>query len=148
MRESEPLIVYYSSPSGNTHHFVEQVGIRAMRIPVSIKKQIFVEEPYVLICPTYADNYGKGAVPKQVIQFLNNPQNRELMEGVISSGNRNFGEFFAYSGHVISHKCNVPWLYKFELRGEPKDVINVKTGVRKLWNSLIQPIRQQKRTVA
>lgn len=133
----EPLLVYYSSPSLNTHRFVERLGIRARRIPVSMKEDMLpVDEPFVLICPTYADDDGSKAVPKQVIRFLNTPVNRNNMIGVISSGNRNFGEMFAYAGTVISRKCNVPCLYKFELSGTPDDIINIQKGVAKLWGSL------------
>lgn len=111
--------------------------MNAIRIPISMKEPIpSVDKPYVLICPTYADDDGSKAVPKQVIHFLNNPKNRSLMQGVIASGNRNFGEMFAYSGSVISKKCNVPVLYRFELSGTPEDVINVQVGVERLWQSL------------
>lgn len=133
----EPLIVYYSSSSANTCRFVQNLGIRAIRIPISMKEEMSpISEPYILICPTYADDDGSKAVPKQVIKFLNNPKHRELMLGVVASGNRNFGEMFAYAGTVISRKCNVPVLYRFELSGTPEDIINIKMGVEKLWNSL------------
>lgn len=135
----EPLIVYFSSTSLNTHRFVEKLGIRALRIPVSVKaEELLVDESFVLISPTYADDDGSKAVPKQVIRFLNNPVNRNRMIGVISSGNRNFGDMFAHAGKVISKKCNVPLLYKFELSGTPDDIVNVQQGIEKLWNTLKQ----------
>lgn len=141
----EPLLVYYSSPSENTHRFVKTLGIRTRRIPISMKEEMKpVDEPYVLISPTYADDDGSKAVPKQVIRFLNNPVNRKYMQGVISSGNRNFGEKFAYSGDVISRKCGVPVLYKFELSGTPTDKINVQRGVERLWESLRQNTQLKK----
>lgn len=133
-----PLLVYYSSPSLNTHRFVERLALPARRIPVSLKKQIEqIRQPFVLISPTYANDDGSKAVPKQVIHFLNNPDNRALMLGVISSGNRNFGSLFAHAGVVISKKCNVPLLYKFELSGTSDDVANVTRGIETLWGSLI-----------
>jgi len=133
----DPLLVYYSSSSKNTYRFVQDLGMRAVRIPTSMKEAMEpINEPYVLICPTYADDDGSKAVPKQVIRFLNDSHNRSLMQGVIGSGNRNFGELFAYAGTVISKKCNVPCLYKFELSGTPTDVTNVKEGMKKLWESL------------
>ncbi len=135
----EPLLVYYSSTSGNTERFVESLDISSVRIPISMKEQCPVmDEPYVLICPTYADDDGSKAVPKQVIRFLNNPINRKQIRGVIASGNRNFGEMFAYSGSVISKKCGVPCLYKFELSGTQTDVNNVKKGMNRLWDSFTQ----------
>lgn len=133
----EPLLVYYSSTSGNTDRFVRNLGLRALRIPMSMKEPMApVTEPYVLICPTYADDDGSKAVPKQVIRFLNNPDNRALMQGVIGAGNRNFGEMFAFAGVVISKKCNVPLLYKFELSGTLNDMTRVRKGVEKLWQAL------------
>ena len=96
-----------------------------------------MDEPYVLISPCYADDDGSKAVPKQVIRFLNNSGNRALMQGVIGSGNRNFGNRFAYAGDVIAKKCGVPCLYKFELSGTPTDIMNVEQGMRKLWDSLM-----------
>lgn len=133
----DPLIVYFSSTSGNTERFVKMLGLRARRIPLSMKEEMApLDEPYVLICPTYANDDGSNAVPKQVIRFLNNPVNREYIKGVIGAGNRNFGEYFAHSGNVIARKCNVPCLYKFELSGTPRDVKTVRKGMEKLWQSM------------
>ena len=141
-----PLIVYYSSTSGNTHRFVQALGIRAIRIPISMKEACpLVDEPYVLICPCYADDDGAKAVPKQVIRFLNNPANRAQIQGVIASGNRNFGKMFAYAGNIISKKCNVPCLYKFELSGTLTDIDNVKRGMERLCDNLI-PQQEMKKT--
>lgn len=133
----EPLIAYYSSTSGNTHRFVESLGLRAVRIPMSMKAECLVmREPYVLICPCYADDDGSKAVPKQVIRFLNESANRFMLKGVIGTGNRNFGAYFAHAATVIARKCNVPVLYKFELSGTPTDIINVRKGMERLWSSL------------
>ena len=133
----EPLIVYYSSTSGNTHRFLESLGIRSIRIPMTMKSEpLTINEPYVLICPCYADDDGSKAVPKQVIRFLNKSENRSRLQGVIGAGNRNFGETFAYAGTVIAQKCNVPCLYKFELSGTTADINNVRMGMEKLWRNL------------
>ena len=133
----EPLLVYFSSLSLNTYRFVEKVGGKSVRIPLSPKDaELKVQEPYVLVCPTYSGNNGENAVPKQVIRFLNDKNNRQLIRGVIAAGNTNFGKYYGYAGTVISKKCNVPFLYKFELMGTPEDVVNVQNGVNKLWISL------------
>lgn len=132
-----PLIVYYSCTSENTHRFVKLLGLRSVRIPLSMKIDCTpIKEPFVLICPTYANEDGSNAVPKQVIRFLNNSENRKHMLGVIGAGNRNFGALFGHAGKVISKKCNVPLLYKLELSGTMTDITNVKKGLDKLWNSL------------
>ncbi len=129
-----PCVVYFSTSSGNTHHFVEKLELDAFRIPTSPKDpHLEMTRPFVLICPTYAADDGSGAVPKQVIRFLNDPHNRAHLQGVIGSGNTNFGEYYAYAGDVISRKCNVPMLYRFELRGTPTDVRRVQEELGKLW---------------
>lgn len=84
------------------------------------------DRPYALICPSYADGQGRGAVPKQVIRFLNDPDRRAYLRGVIASGNRNFGAFYACAGAVIAQKCNVPVLYRFELAGNETDIARLR----------------------
>ncbi|MDX7018593.1 class Ib ribonucleoside-diphosphate reductase assembly flavoprotein NrdI, partial [Klebsiella aerogenes] len=86
-------------------------------------------QPFVLLCPTYGGGGVKGAVPKAVIQFLNIPENRQLIRGVIASGNTNFGSAYGLAGDIIAQKCQVPFLYRFELLGTPEDVKRVKTGL-------------------
>lgn len=127
------LLVYFSSASENTHRFVIKSGLDALRIPISPNDDMpEVHEPFVLIVPTFAGNDGQGAVPKQVIRFLNNPDNRRYIRGVIGAGNRNFGQYYAYAGEVVSKRCKVPYLYRFELAGTDEDVENVKKGINTL----------------
>ena len=133
-----PLLVYFSSISGNTARFVEKLGMRAVRIPLrSSDPALVVDEPYVLVTPTYGGGQGKGeekgAVPRQVIRFLNDERNRRLIRGVISAGNTNFGEHFGLAGEVISRKCSVPHLYRLELFGTPEDVDRVSEGLERWW---------------
>ena len=129
------LIVYFSSTTRNTERFVAKLGLPAERIPLRRGDEpLRVDEPYVLICPTY----GGGAsitgdfsrpVPKQVIQFLNDEHNRSLIRGVIAGGNLNFGADFCKAGDVIAAKCRVPYLYRFELMGNEEDVARVREGL-------------------
>ncbi|GAA2971099.1 protein involved in ribonucleotide reduction [Microbacterium terrae] len=133
-----PLIVYFSSVSGNTARFVEKLGLRAQRIPLhQTDAALQVDEPFVLVTPTYGGGQGrgveKGAVPKQVIRFLNDEGNRSLIRGVVSAGNTNFGEHFCIAGDIISRKCRVPHLYRLELFGTPEDVDTVREGLERLW---------------
>jgi len=132
----KPRIVYFSSVSGNTHHFVGKLDAQLSRIPISPKTPMAVmTEPFVLFTPTYAANDGRGAVPKQVIKFLNNPVHRKNIVGVIGGGNKNFGESYGLAAKIISDKCNVPVLYRFELRGTPRDLSIVQEGLDKLWKT-------------
>ena len=123
-------VVFYSSLSGNTARFVDRLGLPALRIPIRPADPMpHVDAPFVLICPTYADGQGRGAVPKAVIRFLNDPRRRSHLRGVIGAGNRNFGATFALAARVIAEKCNVPILWRFELAGTDTDIQKVRTGL-------------------
>jgi len=123
-------LLYFSSASGNTARFVARLGRQAGRIAISPKAALpDFPADYVLICPTFADGEGRGAVPKQVIRFLNDPARRAGLRGVIGSGNRNFGATYALAGRLIAKKCNVPLLYTFELAGTENDIARVNDGL-------------------
>ena len=48
-----PLLVYFSSVSGNTARFIEKLGMPAKRIPLlPTDPGIEVDEPFVLTTPT------------------------------------------------------------------------------------------------
>lgn len=129
-------LVYYSSASGNTARFVAQLGLGALRIPIKPADAMpMVQGDFVLICPTFADGAGRGAVPKQVIRFLNDPLRRAGLRGVIGTGNRSFGATYACAANVIAAKCNVPVLYKFELAGTPTDITRIHAGLAKFWGT-------------
>lgn len=135
---SAPLLVYFSSVSGNTARFIEKLDLPARRIPLHRwEEPLVVDEPFVLVTPTYGGGQGrgeeKGAVPKQVIRFLNDERNRRHIRGVISAGNTNFGEAFCLAGEIVSRKCRVPHLYRLEVFGTPEDVERVSAGLEQWW---------------
>lgn len=136
MRAPVPALVYFSSKSGNTQRFIERLGRPALRIPIEDGPVPMPTDPYVLVSPTYADGEGRGAVPKQVIRFLNDPDRRSDICGVIGTGNRNFGATYGLAGRVIAQKCNVPLLYTFELAGTETDVARVQSGLERLGRDL------------
>lgn len=119
-------VIYFSSASENTHRFVAKLGVQAKRIPIQREKTLQAERDYVLIVPTYGAASGKGAVPKQVIHFLNDPNNRQYLRGVISAGNSNFGATYGLAGKLIAAKCHVPLLDRFELLGTADDVQRIQ----------------------
>jgi protein involved in ribonucleotide reduction len=132
-------LIYFSSTSENTKRFVEKLGVDAARIPLYARDApLIATEPYVLVVPTYGGSGGAGSVPKQVIRFLNNPQNRALIRGVIGAGNTNFADNYCMAGDIIAAKCQVPHLYRFELMGTPEDVQRVNQGLEKFWTRLSQ----------
>jgi len=127
-------LVYYSSTSGNTHRFVAKLGFSSLRLPIDAASEPpEVNEPFVLVVPSYGGGENKGSVPKPVIHFLNRPQNRGLIRGVIAGGNTNFGTAYCIAGDIVSQKCAVPLLYRFELLGTAEDVANVRQGLEEFW---------------
>ncbi|GKX44318.1 protein NrdI [Pectobacterium carotovorum subsp. carotovorum] len=127
-------LVYFSSQSENTHRFISRVGLPALRIPIAIEQPALkVDRPYILVVPSYGGGSTKGAVPRQVIIFLNDPHNRAYLRGVIAAGNTNFGAAYCIAGDIIAQKCQVPYLYRFELLGTAEDVANVRKGVTEFW---------------
>lgn len=130
-------LIYFSSVSGNTQRFVEKLGREARRIPLHTSDEtILADEPFVLVVPTYGGGTVKAAVPKQVIKFLNVPDNRALLRGVIVGGNTNFGVGYCLAGDIIAQKCNVPVLYRFELFGTPEDTEKVNRGLDQFWQQM------------
>lgn len=131
-----PAIVYFSSVSENTRRFVERLERPLARIPLRprLEPMIRVARPYVLVVPTYGGGERAGAVPRQVAAFLNDPENRALLRGVITAGNTNFGEHYCLAGPIISRKCAIPELYRFELLGTAHDVRTVADGLDRFWS--------------
>ncbi|WP_156250997.1 class Ib ribonucleoside-diphosphate reductase assembly flavoprotein NrdI [Pseudactinotalea terrae] len=133
-------LVYFSSVSNNTARFVDKLSLPAHRIPLRAgDPALHTQDPYVLVVPTYGGGNHGGAVPKQVIRFLNDPDNRALLRAVIAAGNTNFGQAYCLAGPIIAAKCGVPYLYGFELMGTPHDVETVRTGLTTFWNHTETP---------
>lgn len=122
------LVVYYSARSGNTARFVGKLDTPALRLPDKAADPVpEVDEPYVLVTPTYGAGKPAGAVPRPVIAFLNNPDNRKHLVGVIAAGNTNFGAAYGLAADIVSAKTGAPVLHRFEVFGTPEDVTTVQT---------------------
>lgn len=132
--ETDASLIYFSSASDNTHRFVSKLPVRSARIPLLTSEDTLrAVSPFVLVLPTYGGTSGKGAVPRQVIKFLNVEGNRRLLRGVIGAGNTNFGDTYCLAADIIAAKCNVPVLYRFELMGTSEDVDRVTRGLEEFW---------------
>ncbi|MBS3182432.1 class Ib ribonucleoside-diphosphate reductase assembly flavoprotein NrdI [Leucobacter manosquensis] len=143
--QESPDLLFFSSVSENTRRFVERLDRDAARIPLRprLDGMIRVTRPFVLVLPTYGGGERSGAVPKQVIQFLNDPANRALIRGVITAGNTNFGEHYCLAGPIISAKCRVPELYRFELLGTGRDIARVNEGIPEFWARQTSPLNEK-----
>lgn len=121
-------IVYFSHETGNTHRFIQHLKAYAEHVGQSITftrlnikgDQPTIDEDYILIVPAYGTER-TGHTPPQVKKFLSHEKTRKHCVGVIGTGNRTFGDEYAAAGNLVSHKLQVPLLYKIELSGLPKD---------------------------
>jgi len=128
-------IVYFSNYSGNTKKFVERLNeYNNIRIPIDWDSGgITVNQPYVLLVPTYGGGEGRAAIPRQVRSFLNIKENRKLLKGVVGFGNTNFGEHFCKAADLISAKTGVPVIARVEIFGTQDDVNKVKERLTLLY---------------
>lgn len=128
-------IVYFSNYSGNTKRFVEKLNGNSIRIPIDWDdtRPLVVGSKFVLFVPTYGGGSQNAAIPKQVRRFLNIPENRNLLRGVVGFGNTNFGEHFCKGARMISEKTGVPLLAQVEIFGTPEDVTKVEKAMRLLY---------------
>ncbi len=96
-------LVYFSSSSENTQRFIERLGLPAVRIPLNERERIQVDEPYILIVPSYGGGGTTGAVPRQVIRFLNDEHNRAF-----AARRYCFGVIATLVRHMAARRCDCP----------------------------------------
>ena len=128
-------VVYFSSVSENTKRLVEKLGLKSVRIPLKTEEaaSFTYDHDSVLVVPTYGSGEEKTTVPKQVIKFLNNPENRKHIKGVVATGNTNFGSSYGLAGDIVSAKLGVPLIQRIEITGTPEDVAELKERLSRLW---------------
>ncbi|MFV2208572.1 class Ib ribonucleoside-diphosphate reductase assembly flavoprotein NrdI, partial [Escherichia coli] len=69
-------LVDFSSSSANTQRFIARLGLPAVRIPLTERERIQVDEPYILIVPSSGGGGTAGAVPRQGRRCFNDEHNR------------------------------------------------------------------------
>ena len=92
--------------------------------------------PYHLLRADAFENKRRPRVETALSPLVAHPATRALLRGVIAGGNRNFGTTFALAGDVISKKCGVPVLYRFELAGTDTDVTRIRSGLDRMRDTL------------
>ena len=120
------MLVLFDSKTGNVKRFVQKLGLPS----VQVRPGLLAHEPFVLVTHTT----GFGQVPKSTLDFLD--QNHFFLQGVASSGNRNWGDNFARAADILSDKYNVPILLKFELSGTKRDLEVFKERMEQLCGTL------------
>lgn len=123
MQREAPLLIVYTSKTGNVARFVARLGLRSLRIQDGREK---ITEPCLLI--TYTTGFGQ--VPPEVLRFVEN--NRSMILGVAASGNRNWGANFARAADVLAEHYGIRVVHKFELAGTAKDIEIIKEAIHAL----------------
>jgi protein involved in ribonucleotide reduction len=133
-------LVYFSNYSGNTKRFVEKLSdswsATTYRIPISSGDDsipLSVPMDFVLLVPTYGGGSERSAIPRQVKKFLNVPENRSKLRGVIGFGNTNFGDNFCKAADLISQKTGVPVIARVEIFGTQDDITKVRERLELLY---------------
>lgn len=129
-------LVYFSHKSENTKRFVEKLDKDAKRIPLDWddNNPYIHSTEYVLVVPTYGSGNDRHTIPKQVRKFLNIPENRNFLRGVIGTGNTNFGDHFCKAADMIAAKTGVPILGRVEVLGTPEDIQKITERLRLLYD--------------
>ena len=110
----------FASRTGNVEEIISSLGIDALRINDGSES---IDEPYILF--TYTDGYGD--VPAEVENFL--MANGTLIQGVVCSGDTNYGDEYCQAADKISEDYGCEILYKVENSGTPEDIENIKKAI-------------------
>ncbi|PRS47583.1 class Ib ribonucleoside-diphosphate reductase assembly flavoprotein NrdI [Bacillus sp. MZGC1] len=110
------MLITYESLTGNVQRFVDKITNNKHLNVKKITEDTMITEPFIHITYTI----GFGEVPKLTQVFIHN--NKGLLRGICSSGNKNWGNNFGLAADKIASQYDVPILLKFELAGTDSDV--------------------------
>ena len=115
------MYIYYDSKTGNVERFIKKMQVQRPDWHfIKIEPTMTIEnEGHFLTFTTKI-----GEIPATTDEFLQNENNNKLLKSVSSSGNRNWGQFFALAADKIQEKYGIPVLMKFELSGTSTEVKN------------------------
>ena len=117
---------------------IDNGNFNTYRIPIDSRDERvypFAPDPYILFVPTYGGGSDRSAIPRQVRRFLNVPENRDALRGIVGFGNTNFGEHFCKAANLISQKTGVPIIARVEIFGTQDDVTKVQERMRMLYDN-------------
>lgn len=113
------MYIYYDSKTGNIERFVTKIKKeRPEWNIIKIYPDLEIEKTGHLI--TFTTKIGE--IPETTKYFLENKNNKKYIESVSSSGNVNWGKYFALAVDKINEFYGIPKFMKFELSGTKVDV--------------------------
>ena len=111
------MIIYYDSKTGNVQRFMEKIkGERPNWEIIKISSDLEVKKDGHFV--TFTTKIGE--VPETTARFLE--KNSKYIKSISSSGNMNWGVYFAVAAAKIKEKYDIPVCMKFELSGTNREV--------------------------
>ncbi|WP_333981473.1 class Ib ribonucleoside-diphosphate reductase assembly flavoprotein NrdI [Bacillus pumilus] len=110
------MLITYDTLTGNVQRFADKITNNKYYNVKKITEDMLITAPFIHITYTI----GFGEVPKLTQIFIHN--NKDMLRGICSSGNKNWGNNFGLAADKIANQYSVPILLKFELAGTDSDV--------------------------
>lgn len=114
------VAIVYQTMSQQTQKFVDKIE-GYDKINLEDNPNVTMNQPYILVVPSYEQNV-LPFVFDIFDEFLEVGDNLEYCHGIFATGNRNFGELFATTGHELSEDFDIPVLHELEFQGSETDV--------------------------
>ena len=111
------MIIYYDSKTGNVQRFMEKIkDERSDWEIIKINPDLEAKEDGHFV--TFTTKIGE--VPETTAEFLK--KNSKYIKSISSSGNMNWGVYFAVAADKIKEEYKIPVCMKFELSGTNREV--------------------------
>lgn len=111
------MIIYYDSKTGNVQRFMEKIkDERPYWEIIKINPDLEAKEDGHFV--TFTTKIGE--VPETTAEFLK--KNSKYIKSISSSGNMNWGVYFAVAADKIKEEYKIPVCMKFELSGTNREV--------------------------
>lgn len=135
-QKNKPKLVYYTK-TGNTKRFVDKIhGYESIELS-PIDPFITLNEPYILVIPSYEPNV-LPEIYETLVDFFEHEDNHKKCAGTFSGGNLNFNDKFGVTARWIKKKYNIPIIHKFEFQGGDRDVAELEKHLNILSNMLLE----------
>ena len=135
-KNKQPKLVYYTK-TGNTKRFVDKIsGYESIELS-PIDPFITLNEPYILVIPSYEPNV-LPEIYETLVDFFEINDNVVLCAGTFSGGNLNFNDKFGVTARWIKKKYNIPIIHMFEFQGGNRDVAELEKHLNILSNMLLE----------
>lgn len=140
-QKNKPKLVYYTK-TGNTKRFVDKInGYESIELS-PIDPFITLNEPYILVIPSYEPNV-LPEIYETLVDFFEINDNVVLCAGTFSGGNLNFNDKFGVTAKWIKKKYNIPIIRMFEFQGGDRDVAELEKQLTILSNILLEQEAKQ-----